>query len=256
MSSTFTKSLRLVMQGVGDNSTTWGTVFNQQFAALIDAAIAGYTNVPITDANYTLTATNGTVDQSRPMILQVTGTLTAARTITLPSVSKLGYLFNATTGGFSLTLTTALAGATISVPNGGSVCYGCDGTNIFFPFSELGSATTNTFPVGYLNLPQNSQSSNYTLVATDAGKHLYHPASDGSTRVWTIPANASVPFIVGTTVTFANDIGGTIQIGINSDTLTLAGSGSTGTRQLSVTGVATALKVTATSWLISGAGLS
>jgi len=102
---------------------------------------------------------------------------------------------------------------------------------------------------------QNSQSAAYTLVLADAGRHIYHPAADTTARVWTIPANASVAFPIGTALTFIND-GGTITLSITSDTLALAGDGSTGSRTLAQYGMATAVKVTSTRWIISGSGLS
>lgn len=107
------------------------------------------------------------------------------------------------------------------------------------------------------NMRQNSQSAAYTLVATDAEKHIFHPSADTTARVWTIPANASVPFPIGTMITFVNQNGaGVITIAITTDTLRFAGSGSTGSRTLAANGLVTALKVTTTEWIISGAGLS
>lgn len=105
---------------------------------------------------------------------------------------------------------------------------------------------------------QNSQSADYTLVLTDGGKHIYHPAADTTPRTWTIPDNASVAFPVGTAVTFDNDTGaGAITIAITSDTLVLVGTaGSTGSRTLASGGRATAIKVASTRWRISGVGLS
>lgn len=104
---------------------------------------------------------------------------------------------------------------------------------------------------------QNSQSSAYTLVLTDAGKHIFHPSADTTARTWTIPANSSVAFPVGTAVTFVNDnAAGVITIAITSDTLVLAGAGTTGSRTLAANGVATALKIGATRWQINGTGLT
>ncbi|EKS37753.1 hypothetical protein [Afipia clevelandensis] len=109
----------------------------------------------------------------------------------------------------------------------------------------------------FSNIPQNSQSAAYTLVAADAQKHIYHPSADTTARVWTIPANASVAFPIGTTVVFINDTsGGAITIAITSDTLVLAGAGTTGSRTLAANGMATAVKMTSTRWMISGTGLT
>lgn len=99
---------------------------------------------------------------------------------------------------------------------------------------------------------------NYTLVLTDSGKHIYRSTSDSTARVWTIPANASVAFSIGTVVTFDNDgASGNVTIAITSDTLSLVGVGRlTGSRTLAVGGQATAVKVSSTRWRISGTGLT
>lgn len=109
--------------------------------------------------------------------------------------------------------------------------------------------------VGYLNIPQNSQSADYTAVIADRGKHLFHPVGDNNPRTFTIPANSSVAFPIGTAITFVNKIN-TLTIAITTDTLTWAEDGSTGSRTLAANGMATSLKITSTEWLISGTGLS
>lgn len=107
------------------------------------------------------------------------------------------------------------------------------------------------------SIPQNSQSAAYTLVLADAGKHIYHPSADTTARTWTIPANGTVAFPIGTAVTFVNDTSaGAITIAITTDTLVLMGSGTTGSRTLAPNGMATAVKVTSTRWVISGVNLS
>lgn len=101
------------------------------------------------------------------------------------------------------------------------------------------------------------KSADYTLTMAEANGGVHHPSADTSARTFTIPANASVAYPVGTTLTFANGNGaGTVSIAITSDTLRLAGAGTTGTRTLAQNGLATAFKITATEWLISGAGLT
>ncbi len=113
------------------------------------------------------------------------------------------------------------------------------------------------FDTLYLPITQNSKSAAYTLVLTDAGKHIFHPSADTTARTWTIPANASVAFAIGTAITFVNQNGaGVITIAITSDTMRLAGPGTTGSRTLAANGIATALKVSSTEWIISGTGLT
>lgn len=107
----------------------------------------------------------------------------------------------------------------------------------------------------FSNVPQNSQSGNYTAVATDAQKHILHPAADNNARTFTIPANSSVAYPIGTRIMFINEIN-TVTIAITSDTLTLSPGGTTGSRTLAANGMATAIKITSTKWMISGFGLT
>lgn len=109
---------------------------------------------------------------------------------------------------------------------------------------------------GYLNIPQVSKSEDYTLVLEDSGKHIYHPAADANARTFTIPANSSVAFPIGTAITFINDSEEDVTIAITSDTLVLAGDGTTGSRTLAQYGMATAVKTESTKWYISGSGVS
>ena len=121
-------------------------------------------------------------------------------------------------------------------------------------YVSSGNTTAN---VGYLNIPQNSQSAAYTLVAADSGKHILHPSADTTARTFTIPANSSVPFPIGTAITFVNQNGaGVVTIAITTDTMRLSPAGTTGSRTLAANGVATAIKITATEWIISGSGLT
>lgn len=106
-------------------------------------------------------------------------------------------------------------------------------------------------------IPQNSKSTAYTTVLADAGKHLLHPAADTTARNWTIDSNANVAYPVGTAITFINQHGaGVITLKITSDTMRLAGTGSTGDRTLAADGIATAVKITSTEWIVSGTGIT
>jgi hypothetical protein len=111
-----------------------------------------------------------------------------------------------------------------------------------------------TNQVGFRNAPISSQSAAYTTVLTDSGKVIYHPLGD-ATRVFTIPNNATVSYALGTTLTFVNMATSVITIS-TTDTMYLAGTGATGNRTLAQYGMATAIKLTSTTWLISGAGVT
>jgi|LakMenEpi03Aug12_release.lakeMendotaPanAssembly.Ray.scaffolds.fasta_scaffold55220_2 hypothetical protein len=126
------------------------------------------------------------------------------------------------------------------------------------PTSGVLSACTvdGTDAVGFRNIPQNSQSAAYTLVLADAGKHIFHPVGDNNARTFTIPANSSVAYPIGTALTFINMAVANVTIAITSDTLILSAAGTTGSRTLATNGSATCIKITSTSWLISGSGLT
>jgi hypothetical protein len=138
-----------------------------------------------------------------------------------------------------------ITGPTYSVNTSGSVVLGV---------ASVGTTATTSAALGYLGMPQNSTAASYTLVASDQGKHIYVTAS---AQTITIPANATVPFPIGTTVALiAGPSATTVTISITTDTMYLGGTGSTGNRTLAAYGMATAVKVAATTWFISGLGLT
>jgi hypothetical protein len=121
----------------------------------------------------------------------------------------------------------------------------------------LSSCTVDgTDAVGFRNIPVNSQSAAYTAVLADSGKCILHPSTDANARTFTIPANGSVAYPIGTAISFVNMTSQVVSIAITTDTMYLAGTGTTGTRSLAQYGTATALKMTSTTWIISGAGLT
>jgi hypothetical protein len=120
-----------------------------------------------------------------------------------------------------------------------------------------GCTVDGTNAVGFRTVPQNSQSTDYTLVLDDSGKHIFHPSADTTARTFTIPANSSVAYPIGTAVTFINQDGaGVVTIAITTDTMRLSPDGTTGSRTLAANGSATCIKVTSTEWIISGSGLT
>lgn len=117
-----------------------------------------------------------------------------------------------------------------------------------------GTVAGNT--LGYLEVPLvggAAKTVSYTTVLADSGKQIQFNAASLTA---TIPANGSVAYPVGTALTFVNLNASNLTIAITTDTMTLAGSTTTGSRTLAQNGIATAVKVSSTVWLISGAGLT
>lgn len=148
MPATYTPSLRLTKPANGD--TNWGTTVNSGFTELADSAIAGYTTVSMpSNADYTLTLANGSADQARSMMLNITSavSLTATRNIICPSVSKLYVIKNATTGSQSIVIKT-LAGSGITIPTGQTVVVYCNGTDVLDALTYFNSANVGYTPAG------------------------------------------------------------------------------------------------------------
>lgn len=101
-------------------------------------------------------------------------------------------------------------------------------------------------------IPQNSQTSNYTLVASDAGKHI--SITTGGVNV---PVSVFSP---GDTVTIFNDSASSQTITQNTDvTLRFAGTTATGNRTLAPFGICNILCIVGgatPTFVISGAGLT
>ena len=139
------------------------------------------------------------------------------------------------------------------------------GTDYVAPGGALGTPSSGTLTnctadgtdaVGFKNVPISSKSAAYTTVLTDAGKVIFHPSTDANARTFTIDSNANVAYALGTVLTFINMTSQVVTIAITSDTMYLAGTGATGSRSLARYGVATAIKITSTTWIISGNGLT
>lgn len=144
--------------------------------------------------------------------------------------------------GTAVTVDNAVTGGSLSISGAATIN------------GALTTDNTTADEPGFKGLPQNLQNTNYTLVLSDAGKMI--SANSGGPYTHTIPANSSVAFPVGTVITFQNGTAGNITIAITTDTMFLAATGSTGSRTLASIGLATALKVSSATWVISGSGLS
>jgi len=170
-------------------------------------------------------------------------------------------LFNSTTGKLIKRASlTGLVKATSGVASAATA-----GTDFVAPSGALGTPSSGTLTnctadgtdaVGFRNVPIASKSAAYTTVLADSGKVIFHPSTDANARTFTIDSNANVAYALGTVLTFINMTSQAVTIAITSDTMYLAGTGTTGSRSLANYGMATAIKMTSTTWIISGSGLT
>lgn len=130
MASTFSPNLRLELIGTGEQQGTWGATTNTNLGTLLEEAIGGYVDVTVSNSgDTTLTANDGSADQSRNMVLNLTGTISAARNVICPAIEKIYLVKNSTTGGFAVTF--KVSGQTgISIPNGVIYLLYVDGTDV------------------------------------------------------------------------------------------------------------------------------
>lgn len=234
--------LTTTVGGTGLDSYTAGDIVYYASGTALSKLAIGTTNYVLTSSGTApqWTASTGTGN----VVLATSPTLTTPNigVATATSVNK-------------LTITAPASGSTLTIADGkiltasnSITLAGTDSTTMTFPPASAS--------VGYLNIPINSQSAAYTTVLADSGKAILHPSTDANARTFTIAANASVAYDLGTAITFINMTSQVVTIAINSDTLYLAGTGSTGSRSLAQYGMATAIKLTSTTWIISGNGLT
>jgi hypothetical protein len=96
-----------------------------------------------------------------------------------------------------------------------------------------------------------TKSANYTAVLSDAGTVIDFGSASAST--FTIPANSSVAFPIGTIIIVTKSGANTLALAVTTDTLI----GGDGSPTLSASGgVALFLKAAATTWVLFGVSLT
>lgn len=147
MASTYSPNLRLELIGTGEQQGTWGTTTNTNLGTLLEQAICGYASITVSDVgDTTLTTVDGGSDQSRNMVLNLTGTITGARDVICPAIQKLYVVKNATTGGYPITFKVSTQTG-VTVPNGGTVFLYVDGQDAKAITGSIASQSSNNVSI-------------------------------------------------------------------------------------------------------------
>ncbi|CAB4157943.1 hypothetical protein UFOVP679_58 [uncultured Caudovirales phage] len=198
MPSSYTTRNRLNKQATGEATNTWGTVLNSGGLDLIDFAADGITTISSAGAT-TLTTANGSTDQARARILNITAT--TAATVTIPALEKLYLVRNAasnadhiiTNGSSSVTI---YAGEIVPLITNGTTVWRFALRNVEgAKLTNLGAPTTDTDAATKKYVDDTAFSSSTTLPGQtgNAGKFV---TTNGTTASW---ADAIPPLVVKTT---------------------------------------------------------
>jgi hypothetical protein len=149
------------------------------------------------------------------------GTSPFTGSATIPTSDLTGTLGVANGG----TGATTLAANAVVLGNGASAVQTvAPGTSGNLLTSDGTTWTSAAAPSSAVEYPQNIQSGNYTLVLSDAGKHIY--SANTAVQTITIPTNASVAFPIGTVITIVNRGTSQLLIGASGVSVILNGSAS------------------------------
>lgn len=123
-----------------------------------------------------------------------------------------------------------------------------------YDVAQVDTAVSGKIKWGGVGIPQNSQSSNYTIAATDNGKCIDHLSGAGAGDVITIDANGTLPLPIGFTFSVFNEDSNTVQVSITTDNLYWLPNGTTGSRVIAQYGFMTFRKFASNKWHCFGVG--
>jgi len=142
MASSYTSLLGFVLPVQGELQGTWGNTVNNELTSLADSAIAGTTTLN-TDADVTLTDTDGAANQARQAIILWTANGTVTRNITAPAQSKTYVVINASAGTQSIVIRGVGPTTGVTILKGEQTLVAWNGSD-FVKVSSIGGSPTFT----------------------------------------------------------------------------------------------------------------
>ena len=225
MASSYSTDLKLELQVTGENAGTWGDITNTNLV-ILQQSIAGYSGISIAGGagNTDLTFSNGLTSNGKNAVLELTGTITGNRTVTITTASgvtnKVYIIRNSTSGAFTVTvLIQGQTGVTFSATDKGTKILYLNGTDVVD--SNIGKLSNDFNPTLAANLSTNSKNiivgNTYGIIDENANEQIKFSTTASATNEITI-ANAAAgnsPVIsatggdtnVGITLTPKGDLG-------------------------------------------------
>lgn len=113
-----TDGVGAILMGIGGDNNTWGNNLNAQVVQVFADAMCNALVEPVTGGTLDLSGTPppAAPSQARHSILAFAGVLTGNQTVIVPNLQKWWWVFNITTGAFTLTLQLPGAVSPILIP--------------------------------------------------------------------------------------------------------------------------------------------
>jgi hypothetical protein len=225
MVSSYSTDLKLELQVTGENAGTWGDITNTNLV-ILQQSIAGYSGISIAGGagNTDLTFTNGLQSNGKNAVIELTGTITGNRTVTITTASgvknKVYVIKNSTSGAFTVTVKVeGQTGFTFSATDKSTKILYLNGTDVVD--SNIGELSNDFTPTLAANLSTNAKNiivaSTYGIIDENANEQIKFSTTASASNEITI-ANAATgnsPVIsatgsdtnVGLTLTPKGDLG-------------------------------------------------
>jgi hypothetical protein len=198
MASSYSTDLKLELQVTGENAGTWGDITNTNLV-ILQQSIAGYSGISIAGGagNTDLTFSNGLQSNGKNAVIELTGTITGNRTVTITTASgvknKVYLIRNSTSGAFTVTvLVQGQTGFTFSATDKSTKILYLNGTDVVD--SNIGELSNDFSPTLAANLSTNAKNiivaSTYGIIDENANEQIKFSTTASATNEITI-ANAA-----------------------------------------------------------------
>lgn len=228
---------------------------NKNYTGTEKSKLAGIaSSADVTSATNVGSSIHGVTAKTTPVDADEVGLIDSAASNVLKKLTWAN--IKATLKTYFDTLYYAMGGTDVAVADGGTGASSASAarTNLGLAIGSDVQAFDATLHAGLGN--SGAKTADYTLTLADANSLVGHSFGDDNARTFTIPANSSVAFPIGTTITIYNAINTLTIAWGGSGNLIWVPSGGTGNRTLAQWGICTAVKAEPDGWWISGVGLS